>query len=267
MRIVVPVRFSLLPNKKENIFLKHYISHHGGVVYLEIQFWYCMRTEKWSWLNCVRFFLPLVTFTIFSMCGTALLPGAASSAAQGDPSPEVTRWDMIVVWGEWLFAAPPASLPLCAAELQNQERDETKHLSTGREVAEVATGKYWRGINSICTFVERRGLKRAALWLLCVKCSGMLGSGDDGLLGTTPGPDFGEGELLCEGWSCEGPWWGSCCHCWGLTHSPWTGKQNWGWQQQVPSTSQGQGWRQTALQEELEWAWGGARILLREVAT
>lgn len=38
MRIVVLVRFFLHLNKKENMFLKHYISHHSGVVYLEIQF-------------------------------------------------------------------------------------------------------------------------------------------------------------------------------------------------------------------------------------
>lgn len=92
MRIVVLVRFFLHLNKKESMFLKHYISHHSWVVYLEIQFWHFMKTAKWGWLNCVRLFLPLVTSTMSPMCGTALLPGAVSSGAQGAPQP---RGDMV----------------------------------------------------------------------------------------------------------------------------------------------------------------------------
>lgn len=240
-----------------------------------------MKTEKWSGLKCARLFLPLVTSTISPTFGA----GTGSSAARHMEAPQPRagmvghdcheRWHKAAPHPVWLCRRGHHLCMCCSSPWMSKRLGQAAGYWQWRWLRWPQSNILWQSKGKKSLFIwfcrRKRGTKvqpcSCCVW--SIQIHWVLRK--MGFWVPTPAPASGEWEgCSARGWAVGDPDVG---HALPAGHHP-TGPEQTSraveWQQQVLPMSQGQTWSQTHLQglgDELQWAWGGARIFLRHVAT
>jgi len=238
MRIVVLVSFHLHLNRKENMFLKHYMSQSdpqrsglcGNSILTLHEDWKMKRIEL-----CETFLYPLSHPQYLVRVRQAALSSAVwhrEASQLGGMGHDCHVRRLILCRPISNVILHGRALLLHMLQMPHEwARHWTKQPVTGSGDGWVGPRPAYcdtlRNKTSIFFWFcwKKKGEKCSSVAV--VMCSGTLDSEDNGLLGATTSSSLWRVRgLVCEGSSHGGPWRGPCPHCSAPSHSPWATEQS-----------------------------------------